>query len=398
MKKRLLIIGVVLTMALVSACSGSVKQDANNAGNTGNTEAAVTEDVGLEEADKKAKEAVAEAEKEDEAAKEAALVAEFEKAQEAEAAAETEAKELEEAKNAEEKVTGEEAKNAEAKVSGEEAKNAEEEAKAAAEKAAKAFANITEISPAKKMYAKSGVNVRKGPNTEYDVIGHLSTNQEINVIGRDKAGWYLFEYKGEKVFVSDKYLLEQPIVIAATTDTSVAAVTPTPVAQPVAPQVVAPAGVLFIGDSRCVQMRDVSGGGGCSWICRNGAGYKWFSETAIPQADEIVGKGTKVVICLGVNDPGNVSNYAALANQKALEWAARGAKTYYVSVNPVWENPYTSEEQVTNFNASIVGQLAGIKWIDTHTYLSGVGYKLVDGLHYDDTTNLVVFQAIIGSL
>ena len=162
--------------------------------------------------------------------------------------------------------------------------------------------------------------------------------------------------------------------------------------------VAAPAGILFIGDSRCVQMKEAVGGGGCSWICDNGKRYEWFRDTAIPRADAIVGKGTKVVICMGVNDPGDVYNYATLTNQKAAEWAARGAKTYYVSVNPVWENPYTTKEQVEVFNSTMPGQLSGVKWIDTYTYIQAAGCKIVDGLHYDTDTYVKIFNAIIGSL
>ena len=261
----------------------------------------------------------------------------------------------------------------------------------------------------------AGLNVRKGPSTDFDIIGHASLNQEIEVIGRDKGGWYEFMQGDEVAFISDSLVAEEAIDMEAlaaaalaasqqsatvpTAKAPVPAVATAPAAQAPAPvQVAAPAGVLFIGDSRCVQMKDAVAGGGCSWICQNGARYEWFADTAIPRADGMVGKGTKVVICMGVNDTGDVSKYAALTNVKAAEWTARGAKVYYVSVNPVSENPYTSTEQVDNFNASIVGQLIGVRWIDTNTYLKGVGYNLVDGLHYDNDTYLKIFSGIISGL
>ncbi len=167
---------------------------------------------------------------------------------------------------------------------------------------------------------------------------------------------------------------------------------------PVQTPVAAPAGVIIIGDSRCVQMRDAVGGGGCTWICENGKRYEWFEQVAIPRADAVVGKGTKVVICMGVNDTGDASKYAALTNAFAANWAARGARTYYVSVNPVLENPHTTEESVVNFNNTIIGQLMGVRWIDTHTFLQSSGFKMTDGLHYDNDTNVKIFYAIIGSL
>ena len=59
-----------------------------------------------------------------------------------------------------------------------------------------------------KMYATSELNVRKGPGTEYDVIGGLSKNQEVKVTGQcNETGWYRIEYKGTVGYVSNKYLV-----------------------------------------------------------------------------------------------------------------------------------------------------------------------------------------------
>ncbi len=157
-------------------------------------------------------------------------------------------------------------------------------------------------------------------------------------------------------------------------------------------------GVIFIGDSRCVQMQAAVGGGGCMWICKNSMGYDWFESYAVGQADPRVGRGTKVVICLGVNDTDHVNQYAALTNQKAAEWAQRGAKTYYVSVNPVSTNPYRTEDEVEQFNTTLPGLLSGVTWIDTHSALAGTGLHIVDGLHYDDNSYLTIFNLIMGSL
>lgn len=259
----------------------------------------------------------------------------------------------------------------------------------------------------KTMYAVSNVNIRKGPSTDFDSVGKLKLGDPVEVIGQDADGWYEFMYKNEVAFACDDYLSENTPAVPEIPDVNAqAAAAAVPTVAPAAAEAVqtpvkvvtAPAGVLIIGDSRCVMMRDAVGGGGCSWICKEAKGYNWLESTAIAQADESIGKGTKVVIALGVNDVGNVNNYASLINYKAAEWAARGAKTYYVSVNPVSENPYVTEEQVQYFNSTLVNQLVGIRWIDTHSYLVASGYRLVDGMHYDDETSIRVFQAIVGSL
>ena len=341
--------------------------------------------------------------------------------------------------NEEDKKLEEAKKQEEAKKAEEEKKAKEEAEKLAKEKEAEdAFflgiaddvdrTKVVKLDKETIMYTTRSANVRKGPSKEYDKAGGLGANVKTTVVGRyEEKGWYMIEYKDEHAFISDALLSENEIdldalktieeakALAAIQQQQAAqaaaaqqqqaqtqAPAPAPAqapaqAAPAAP-VQASAGVLFIGDSRCVQMREAVGGGGCSWICENAKGYKWLSETAIGQADPIVGKGTKVVVCLGVNDTGNAGNYAALINQKAAEWAGRGARTYFVSVNPVWTNPWVTEEQVTNFNASIAGQLSGVRYIDTHSVLINNGYVSVDGLHYDTNTYVTIFNLIAGSL
>lgn len=249
---------------------------------------------------------------------------------------------------------------------------------------------ITAFDAPKTMYATVALNVRRGPSTDYEVVSHLTLAQAVEVTGQAETGWYQLMVDGVPAYASHKYLSETKVEIPAPVQQ--AAATGTPAAT------VAPAGVIMVGDSRCVQMQAAVGGGGCSWICENSKEYTWFSETAIPKFDQYVGNGTKVVINMGVNDPEHYKQYAELINAKAAEWAQRGAKTYLVSVNPVWENPYTTQEQVDTFNANVPGMLVGVTWIDTSSWLNTNGYRLLDGLHYDDPTYVNIFNLIMGSL
>ena len=265
------------------------------------------------------------------------------------------------------------------------------------------------------LYAQSFVNVRKGPDTSYDILGRLSTNDPVEVLGEyTEDNWMAVTYQGEKAFVSGRYLGDEQIDLAALQAEQEAAAMAALQAQQEAaatvaienaapeetapPYIASPAGVVFVGDSRCVQMSAAVGGGGSTWICENSKRYSWFEANAVPRLDNIVGKGTKVVICMGVNDPGNYNQYAALTNQRAAQWAARGATTYFVSVNPVWENPYVTQEQVDTFNANMPGLLNGVRWIDTASIVKQGGYKLVDGLHYDTNAYINIFNLICGSL
>lgn len=254
---------------------------------------------------------------------------------------------------------------------------------------------ITIFEAPKTMYATLALNVRRGPSTDYEVVSHLKKAQAVEVTGQAETGWYQFMVDGEAAYASNQYLSETEVVVETPATQNVAAA---PQVTAGAAAVTAPAGVIMVGDSRCVQMQAAVGGGGCSWVCENSKEYTWFSETAIPKFDQYVGKGTKVVINMGVNDPEHYRQYVELVNVKAAEWAQRGAKTYFVSVNPVWTNPYTEQADVDTFNANVPGMLSGVTWIDTSSWLNTNGYRLVDGLHYDDPTYVNIFNLIMGSL
>lgn len=235
---------------------------------------------------------------------------------------------------------------------------------------------VTAFEEGKAMYASGAVNVRKGPSTDYERIGGLAKGQEVTATGQADTGWYEIAYGEGKAYVSNKYLLEGKPAEPA----------PQPEAQAVA-EVKNVSGVILVGDSRFVQMQTNVGENSCTWIAESGKGYTWFTENAIARIDGCVGKGSKILINLGVNDPGNLNNYLEVVNAKAAEWTGKGAKVYYASVNPVWENPYVTEEQVEYFNSQMQNGLSGdITWIDSHSYLNTIGYKLVDGLHFNAET------------
>ena len=253
---------------------------------------------------------------------------------------------------------------------------------------------VTELDEPVVMYASDSLNVRQGPSTDYEIVGFLKSGRDVTVTGQADTGWYEILYNEEKVFVSNKYLqsekpVEEPVLQASTEAESAAD------NQPQEPEKVKPvtevknvAGVIFVGDSRFVQMKSSVGDNPCTWIAESSKGYKWLNENAIARIDNCVGKGSKILINLGVNDPGNIQNYLTLVNAKAEEWTSKGATVYYASVNPVWDNPYVTEEQVKTFNSQLQGGLSGnIHYIDSHSYLESIGYKLVDGLHYSTETN-----------
>ncbi len=241
---------------------------------------------------------------------------------------------------------------------------------------------ITVFGTEEVMYASVPVNVRKGPTTDFERIGGLKRGQEAAVTGQADTGWYEIAYGEGKAYVSNKYLQrEKPEEEAVPQQASGQA------AEGAASEAKNVAGVIMVGDSRCVQMQQSVGENSCTWIAESSKGYKWLNDTAVAKIDACVGSGSKILINLGVNDPGHLKDYLTLVNAKAAEWVEKGATVYYASVNPVWDNPYVTEEQVQYFNSQMQAGLSGdVHWIDSHGYLSTVGYKLVDGLHFDKET------------
>ena len=64
----------------------------------------------------------------------------------------------------------------------------------------------------KTMYAKSTVNVRKGPSTDFEKIGSLSAGKQVKVVGQsDQTGWYLIQFDGKEGYVSNSYLQDKPV-------------------------------------------------------------------------------------------------------------------------------------------------------------------------------------------
>lgn len=69
----------------------------------------------------------------------------------------------------------------------------------------------------KTMYAKQSVNLRSGPDTSYDKVGNLSTNQKVIITGQADTGWYRISFDGGIAFVSNKYLSENKIEVNTST-------------------------------------------------------------------------------------------------------------------------------------------------------------------------------------
>lgn len=155
--------------------------------------------------------------------------------------------------------------------------------------------------------------------------------------------------------------------------------------------------LIFVGDSRTEGIRDAVGDDSV-WSCLSGKGYDWMVQTGVPQIEDEIEKNTAIIFLMGVNDPFNVNNYINYINEKAYEWAAIGAQTYFVSVGPVEKDPYITNEQIESFNTSMENNLSGVKYIDVYTHLVENGYDTVDGLHYPANVSIEIYNYILENL
>ena len=72
------------------------------------------------------------------------------------------------------------------------------------------------------MYAVNSVNVRSGPGTGYQRLGHLDRAEVVNITGICENGWYRIKFEGGEGFVSGKYLSkDKPAEVTTAVTTAV---------------------------------------------------------------------------------------------------------------------------------------------------------------------------------
>ncbi len=162
-----------------------------------------------------------------------------------------------------------------------------------------------------------------------------------------------------------------------------------------------PKRIVFIGDSRTVQLERAVDYDKtfCYFVAEVSMGYDWMRSTGVPQADGLITDRTAVVINMGVNDLANAERYAEYVNELYSRWTGRGAKVWYMSVNPVGPQASVTNEQIDEFNSTMREKLnSGIKWIDTNSMLMQQGFTAGDSLHYDEKTYQKIYDFVFRAL
>lgn len=170
---------------------------------------------------------------------------------------------------------------------------------------------------------------------------------------------------------------------------------------------------IYIGDSRTVQMKYfvVGDSASCSgdgldwsihgndvWSCKGSMGLDWMMKTGIPNISSQISSGTAVIILMGVNDLYQEDNYVKYLNGQAASWISKGAKVYFVSVNPTDGGYSKLNTLIDSFNSKLKNNLQNITYIDTNSYLKNSGFKTTDGLHYDGNTSKKIYSYINSKL
>lgn len=158
----------------------------------------------------------------------------------------------------------------------------------------------------------------------------------------------------------------------------------------------APAGVIFVGDSRFRAMANIATDNSDLWECSSTGDYNWLTGTAFTDVDPRIGKGTKVFISIGINDLTQYQSYASAIVAKAQEWNAKGATVYFVSVGPVGSDSYILNQDIVNYNTYLYQSFAnaGVYYIDAYNYLVQAGYDTTDGENYTDATSMALYNYI----
>lgn len=168
--------------------------------------------------------------------------------------------------------------------------------------------------------------------------------------------------------------------------------------------------VIFIGDSRTVQMYAYSTGdwGGANfssggvhevgndlYVAEGSMGLSWLQSTGIPTASKYFNSGSAIVILMGVNDLSNANNYINYINSNASSWKSKGSSLYFVSVNPCEGSYAHMNSGIQNFNNTVKNGLSNtVGWIDTYSVLVSGGFSTTDGLHYDGNTYKTIYNYI----
>lgn len=165
-------------------------------------------------------------------------------------------------------------------------------------------------------------------------------------------------------------------------------------------------GYIFTGDSRIrrlnltIKMDELDD----TWVvCKSGMGYNWFVNEGLPAINKIMQKEDYIdewviISGWGVNDLWNIDTYTDRYG-RLLDTGWKKCKLYLMSVNPVNGNMTAKYRSIPYFNDKLKKFVKNKKkkdiyYIDTYSVMKKKGFGTIDGLHYTETTNKLIYKTI----
>lgn len=150
--------------------------------------------------------------------------------------------------------------------------------------------------------------------------------------------------------------------------------------------------LIFVGDSRMVEMSDLVANDNLIYIAKRGVGVNWMQGTGYPKLLKTIKKTEgklAIIFFIGINDTYNVDRYISAFNSYYTTLKKKGCDMYYLSLTPTTTYPKTpskSTASVQAFNAKVKSGLKkGIRYLDIFSYFKW-GINSVDGVHYTDSS------------
>lgn len=168
-------------------------------------------------------------------------------------------------------------------------------------------------------------------------------------------------------------------------------------------------GIIYTGDSRIRRLNLTINMKGMkdTWVvCKSGMGYNWFVSEGIPRIDRLM-KEKKyidkwvIVSGWGVNDLWNSGTYI---NKYTSLMKGRWSKCelWLMSVNPVDGAMKSKYGAIPSFNSRIkayANEAAGnVYYIDTNRVMLSKGFSTIDGLHYTESTNRLIYETVCDAI
>lgn len=165
-------------------------------------------------------------------------------------------------------------------------------------------------------------------------------------------------------------------------------------------------GYIFTGDSRIRRLNLTIGMDELcdTWVvCKSGMGYSWFVKEGLEQISTIMEKEDYIdewviVSAWGVNDLWNIDTYISKYTQLIrTKW--KKCTLYIMSVNPVNGRMTAKYRSIPYFNSSLKkfadkNEKKNVYYADTYSVMKKEGFATIDGLHYTERTNELIYETI----